>query len=688
MPRYDRYEKLRSQISGSVSLGEVSVQWASDSSAVQYFRNGKPYRFDLVNRKESLATGDLEPSEPSAPDSKNRKERPTPERGRQYLISDSPNGLFKAESRDRNLFVSLADGTKEWAVTTDGSPVARVKYGVASWVYGEELNVKEAMWWSPDSTKLAFYRFDESPVKDYFLAVNQTEIQDVLDTEAYPKAGTRNPIVSLYVLDVASRKLTAVDSAFGTKGMGEYIYDVAWSPSGKEILFNRTNRKQDRMELCAADPETGKSRTVVTESQPQSWAENHPLIKFLNDQHRFIWSSERNGFRNLYLYDLDGTFLHSLTDFLFDVDDVVAISPDDATLWVLARSAPNPYLVQLHRISMDGKKNVRLTDPSLSHGVSLSPDFRYFADVAQGLAMPPRTVLRDSEGNEVLELGHSDDTKFKELGLRPLERIEFPSADGKEICYGTLSFPSDFDPSKKYPLLISVYGGPESSGGAERFQTPNPITEMGFLVAWFDGRGTKGRGKAFREAVYGKLGIVEIDDQASGVRELGKRSYVDPNRVGIYGTSYGGYASVMAVLRHPKTFQVACASSPVTDWLNYDTIYTERFLGLPDESDNKAGYEKGSAKTYANQLTGKVMLYFGTADNNVHPANTLQLIKALELAGKRYDLQVGPDRGHTGMNANKMWEYFVTHLILNAPAKDPLKLAWNNRQKRKRVAPN
>lgn len=188
------------------------------------------------------------------------------------------------------------------------------------------------------------------------------------------------------------------------------------------------------------------------------------------------------------------------------------------------------------------------------------------------------------------------------------------------------------------------------------------------------------RRKAFRDAVYGKLGVVEIDDHAAGIQELAKRPYVDGKRVGIYGTSYGGYFSTLAILRHPETFGVACASSPVTDWQNYDTIYTERFMGLPWENENKAGYEAGSAMTYANKLRGKLMLYYGSADNNVHPSNTLQLVQALENAGKRYDLQVGPDRGHTGMNGTRMWEYFVTNLILNKPTRDGLAEVWKARR--------
>jgi dipeptidyl-peptidase-4 len=208
---------------------------------------------------------------------------------------------------------------------------------------------------------------------------------------------------------------------------------------------------------------------------------------------------------------------------------------------------------------------------------------------------------------------------------------------------------------------------------------------MGFLVANFEGRGTNGRGKVFRDALYQKLGIVEIDDQAAGVKYLRERPYVDGKRVGIQGTSYGGYSTVMCLLRYPDVFQVGCANSSVTDWHNYDSVYTERYEGLPDEGENKAGYDAGSAMTYAGNLAGRLMLYFGTADNNVHPSNTMQLVQALNQAGKRFDMMVGPDLGHTAISQNRMWEYFVQYLILDAD-KDPLKVAWGRRKKMKEAS--
>jgi dipeptidyl-peptidase 4 len=676
MPRYDRYEKLRREIAGSVQRGEVRVNWADDGKTFTFTRDGKNYRYDVAAReaKEDTETGRQTTTR--------GQQRRAPERGRQFDTVYSADDKLKAFFRDRNVFLSDADGKNERQITTEGSVERRVKYGQASWVYGEELGVREAMWFSPDGKKLAFYRFDESKVPDYHLALDQTKFQTRLDAEAYPKAGADNPEVELYVYDLASGKTTKIDVTFRDPEVAHYVYSVRWSPKGDELLFNRTNRKQNIMEFCAANPTTGAARVVVREEQPNSWTDNSPPIQWLEDQHRFLWISERNGYRNFYLGDLGASPLRAITQHQFDVQSILRVDEKAGRIFYTARSGDNPYKHQLHRVGLDGRGDARLTDPKFHHQISLSPDGRHFVAVSENMQEPPVTRLHGEDGASLAVLAESDLTKFRELSLQVPERIVFKAADGKTDLYGYVMKPSDFDPNKKYPLLVSLYAGPESGSGSERFMTPNPITEMGFLVAWFDGRGTSGRGKAFKDEVYGKLGVVEIDDQAAGVKFLRERAYVDGGRVGVYGTSYGGYAAIMAILRHPDVFQAAVASASVTDWRHYDTIYTERYMGLPWDNENKAGYNEGSAITYVRNLKGRLMLFYGTADNNVHPANTLHLAQALQRAGKSFDMMAGPDQGHTGINQNMMWEYFVEHLILRSPKDQPLRVGWDMRKQR------
>ncbi len=687
MPGYEQYQRMSREIPGAVKTGALTVSW-KDPKTFEYVRDGKLYRYDVTAR---LAT---EVGAAPAPGASGRGGRGGGiERGRQAASADSPDKTLKAFYRARNLWLSDASGGSEAQITTDGSEKDRIKYGTASWVYGEELSQTSAMWWSPDSTKIAYYRFDEMQVPDYHLQLDQTKVQSKDDVEAYPKAGAPNPVVDLFIYDVATKKSTKVDvregKPFDNTVVGHYVYRIAWSPDGTELLYNRTNRRQNILEYVAANPATGETRVILREEWPTGWIENNPSMQFLKDGRRFIWESSRNGWSNLYLYDLSGRLITPLTSHTtFEVGNVIKIDEAAGLVFYTARDGDNHMKVQLHRVGLDGKGDVRLTDRAFHHVIAgclagaggggrgagalagggacaISPDNKYFVDVYQTHDTPPATRLVDAAtGKPVAELAQSDLTKFNELGLKKAELFTYKAADGKTTLHGLVQFPSNFDPARKYPALVSVYGGPASASNTARetFVTPSATTEYGFLVLNLDSRAAPGQGKRMLDQIYMKLGQVEMDDMAEGVKALWNRPYFDKSRVGMYGTSYGGYSAVMSLLRHPDVFAAASASSPVTAWYHYDTVYTERYMWLPDE--NKAGYEAGSAMTYAKNLKGRLMLYYGTADNNVHPSNMMQLISALQQAGKSFDVQVGPDRGHSGINADRMMEFFIDNLIV------------------------
>ncbi|RAI93956.1 S9 family peptidase [Algoriphagus yeomjeoni] len=656
MPGYEQYQKIAPQIRSSVIPGSLNVKWAEDGKSFEYVENGKLQSFSIKTKKVT-EVGEIPTPE--------RRAWNRPARGRQFDSAESPDGKFKAYTKDRNMYLSNADGSNVIAITTDGNEDNQIKYGIATWVYGEELSQNTAMWWSPDGSKIAFYRFDEKDVKKYYVLLNQLSLYDSLEIEAYPKVGEPNLPVDLMVYDVATKKMTELDirdgKPYSDGDLGTYIYDLSWTPDGKELLYHSTNRRQNILELRAANPETGKSRTVIREEWLPSFVENSPEMEVLADGEHFIWASERSGFNNYYLYNFDGTLVNAITTHPFEVSNIVKVDEEDKTLYYMARSGENHMLMQLHRVNLDGTKDTRLTDPAFNHSVTISPDGKYFVDVAQTHDIPPFTNLVDAKGKVVAELAKSDMSRFEELGLNKVEVFTFTSKDGVTELHGMIHFPSDFDPSKKYPVILSNYGGPATNAFRENFTLPDPLTEYGFLILNIDGRNVKGRGKKLLDQLYGNLGLVEMDDFAEGIKSLHDRPYFDKDRVGVFGTSYGGTTAASMLLRFPDLIHAAVANSSVTDWRLYDNIYTERFMGTLES--NEAGYNRFSLMNMADQLQGELLVFYGTADNNVHPSNSLMLIKAFQDAGKSIEVQVAPDGGHTALNRDRMMEFFIEHLV-------------------------
>jgi dipeptidyl-peptidase-4 len=657
MPGYSQYQKVAPQIRNSVKSGSISGKWSADGSSFEYQQDKKIYRY-IVKTKKIMEVG---PTPEVEPRNFNR-----PARGRQFDFAVSPDSTWKAYTRDRNMYLSKADGSNEMVITKDANEENQIKYGIATWVYGEELRQTTAMWWSPDSKKVAFYKFVEKDVKKYYVLLNQLKLQDSLEIEAYPKVGADNLPVELVVYDLDSKKTTPFEirdgKPFNDGALGTYVYGISWTPDGKELLYHSTNRKQDVMELRAADPATGKSRTVVREEWLASFTKNTPEMEVLKDGKRFIWASERSGFNNYYLYDFSGKLINAITNHAFEVARIVKVDEKENVLYYMARSGDNHMKMQLHKVKLDGTKDTRLTNPAFDHSVTLSPDNKFIVNVAQTHDTAPFTNLIDAKGKVVTELAKSDVSKFEELGLKKVEVFKFTSVDGVTQLHGMIHYPSTFDPSKKYPVILSNYGGPATNAFRETFTLPDALTEYGFIVLNIDGRNVGGRGKKLLDQLYGNLGIVEMDDFAAGVKSLYNRAYIDKTRVGVYGTSYGGTTAATLLLRYPDVFQVAVANSAVTDWRNYDNIYTERFMNLLE--NNLKGYEASSLMPMAKNLKGELLVFFGTADNNVHPSNSLQLIDALQKAGKSIEVQLAPDGGHTALNRERMMEFFIKHLVI------------------------
>ncbi len=612
-----------------------------------------------------------------------RGRRGGPARGRQFTSSDSPDGAWTAVSEKGNLYLApksstpadkaaaTATASARIAVTSDGTD--DIKYGQASWVYGEELDQTTAMWWSPDSRFIAFYRFDESKVKDFFLIGGWTDVNTRVMSEAYPKPGAPNPTAHIMVYEVATKKTVEIDAfseASGAKPDTEYyLYNVRWTPDGSELLVSRTPRRQDVLDVLAANPATGKTRIVVAEKQ-DAWQDNAPGMHFLKDGKRFIWETEKSGYKHYELRDIDGSLINAITKGEWPVDKIFQIDEEAGELWFTAWSGKVAVQQQLHVAKLDGSSCVRVTGGDFHHnGFRLSPDGAYLVATAETISTPAKTVVYARDGKLVATLAEGSTKGFKTHNLTPSELFTCKAADGKTDLYGRIAFPPAFDPSKKYPVVVNTYGGPTVRLVTDKFSAGDSHTALGFITVTVDNRGTPNRGKAFETAAYLKLGQVDLDDQAAAVTHLAKtRPYIDGARVGITGSSYGGYMSAAAVILRGDAFKSAVAVSAPTDWRNYDSIYTERYMRTPQE--NPEGYDAGSCVKHAGKLAGNLLLLHGMVDDNVHPNNAFQLINALQSINKPFSMMFFPnsDHGVGGPAAESVtWSYFVNTLAPVVP---------------------
>ena len=594
-----------------------------------------------------------------------------PERGRQWDVVKSADGSTTANYRDGNVY--LTTGDKEVQVTKDGDVAKKIKFGTGSWVYGEELNQTDAMGFSPDGRWLWYYGFDENDVPLYYLALGQKDQISSLDIEAYPKPGTPNPKVDLFVYDIKtgqSSKVKVRDGSFDN-GLGHYVYGISWLTDSSELVFHRMDRRQKTKEVCAYNPATKAVRSVDLEENQAGWVEFAPLVDLEGVRTRqnvvyspkFMFMSEADGFINAYELDVKAGNRRQVTKHQADVVGFLGRFADQDAMYYMVADGLTPYHQQLYRSKADGSQPKRLTDPNYAASATVSPDGKRIAVVYQTDEKEPFLVILDQDGKQVGEPTVNSFSK-PENDMRRMRWFTFPSLDGTTKLWGKVHLPSSYKDGDKLPVLFSVYGGPSGWGATwMRFEKPQGLSEAGFAIVEVYSRGGNTRGRAFRQAIYHKLGQVEIDDMAAAATALKTQSWADPSRVGIYGTSYGGYSSAMCLLRYPELFHAASASSAVTDWRLYDSTYTERYMDLLE--NNKEGYDAGSCMTYAKDLKGWLMIYYGTADNNVHPANAYQLSDALSRAGKFHEMQAGADRGHTGLNSARMMEFFTERLILN-----------------------
>jgi dipeptidyl-peptidase-4 len=618
----------------------------------QFLDDGKKIQFSGFNRVfiYDPATGKLFSYEP--------ERTVTGVRGRGYGDILSPDLKYRAFTRSYNLYIKDMDGN-ETALTADGNEDLR--NGFPDWVYPEELGQYQAFWWSPDSKKIAFMQFDESPVAKYPI-VHDVAPMPRYELQGYPVPGANNPVVRLFIVDIATKKLARLETG---DDLDVYLYRGQWTNDGREFTYHRLNRLQNRVEVFAADPATGKTRLVLKDEDP-CYIDEQTDLDFLKDNQRFLWTSERSGWREIYLYGLDGKLIKQLTSASLPVQTILGI--DEAGGWVYFTGAGNNGTEShLYKVKLDGTGFTKMSKEPGMHMVSFAPRFAYYTDTFSNFDQPMKSTLCQADGQEVKVIGQAVPGKeFQALKLIKPEHFLFKSADGKYDLDGLVYFPAHFNPKEKYPILLSIYGGPGSKGISNTYKMTDgsqALAQLGFLVAVCDYRGVSGRGKNFQNLHYLKLGQVELEDHVAFVKALGQRPYADTSRVGITGHSYGGYVTCLCLLKAPEVFHVGVAGAPVTDWRNYDSIYTERYMRRPQ--DNPEGYEKGSCLTYAKNLKGKLFIHHGAVDDNVHPTNTIQLVQALLKENRTFDLMIYPEQQH-GIGFQRYpesrVEYFIEHL--------------------------
>lgn len=561
----------------------------------------------------------------------------------------SPDGAKVSFRRGSELYVLDLASRKQTRLTFDSSPTRF--NAMLDWVYPEELDLGTAHWWSPDSRSIAYLQFEVGR-EPLYPHGDHVKIAAVIEPQRYPKAGTPNADVRLGIVPASGGQTRWMD--FG-ETRDYLLARIHWSPDSKQVLAHRLNRVQDHLWILAADPATGRSHLLIEEKDP-AWINITDDFQFLSDG-RILRSSEKDGFRHLYIHSRDGKEERRLTKGDWEVSSIACVD-EKARKVFFTSTETSPLDRQLYSVALDGKAKQQITKGDGTHAVNISPACDFFLDTYSSLENPSRTVLRRADGSEVKVWREADTKLQQEYDILKTEIRTFKGADGT-VFYGRLIKPAAFDPQKKYPVIVSIYGGPHAqsvrNSWAGSLNWEQVMAHKGFLIWQMDNRGSSGRGHKFESPLYRRMGKQELADQLEGIKYLGSLGFADTKRVGVQGWSYGGYMTLYCLLHAPDVFQAGAAGAAVTDWRNYDTIYTERYMGLPQE--NEEGYKASSPVSAAANLKGRLLLLHNIEDDNVLFGNTMQMMNALQLAGKSFETYIYPGKSHGLMGKASQHRY-------------------------------
>ncbi|WP_209331341.1 S9 family peptidase [Lunatimonas salinarum] len=569
----------------------------------------------------------------------------------------SPDNTKVAYVKDNNLFYKDLKTGSITQVTHDGK-TNEIINGAADWVYEEEFSMAQAFAWSPQGDKIAFIRFDETEVPVFNMQIwGDLYPSDYLFK--YPKAGEKNAQVGIHVYHLNMGKTQKMNA-----GEEEDIYlpRIYWTGDNNTLAFIRLNRLQNQLDLLHADASTGTSRLILhEESTTYVDLDYNDNLQYLSDNKSFITTSEKSGYKHIYHYDMDGKLIRQVTSGDWEVTNLVGVDEKNKKIYFESTEV-SPLERHLYVINLNGTGKKRLNMASGSYSTNMSPDFKYYISSHSTASTPLQVSLHDASGKtiKVLETNEDLQKRMKEFALGEKEFFNFNTVDGTSLN-GYLIKPANFDETKRYPVLMYVYGGPGSQNvrnawGGTRDFWHHHLAAQGYLIACVDNRGTGGRGRDFKHVTYANLGKLETEDQIAAAKHLGGLSFVDSDRIGIWGWSYGGYMSSLSLMLGHDVFKTAIAVAPVTTWRYYDTIYTERYLQTPQL--NAKGYDDYSPITHVDKLKGNYLLIHGTGDDNVHFQNSVDLLNALVAADKQFETFYYPNRNHGIGGGNTTWHLY------------------------------
>lgn len=618
-------EKARRERQRIFGKGILEYTWSTDGKALLFPLNGDLYYYDLASAKSKKLTN-TDAFETDA--------------------RFSPKGNYVSFIREQNLYALALNSGKEIQLSQDGGGV--IKNGMAEFVAQEEMSRMTGYWWSGDETKIAYTRVDESPVKEAIR--NEIYADEVkLFNQRYPFTGTDNVKIQLGVVKLNNQHVDWIDLG---KDEDIYIARAKWLKDSKTLSYQWQNRSQQTLELRFYDSESKQQKVALTENS-DTWINLHFDLVFLKDKKHFVWASERDGFKHLYLYRTNGQLVRQITSGDWAVDSLKGIDEKKGIVYFAGRK-DTPLESHLYSAPLFKKgDSKRITEQGQYHNVVLAKDNKTFIDTSSSVNKPKSAALRKVNGEFItwLEENKLDNSHPLTPYLSNLATPEYGTlkADDGQIMHYRLFKPTNMSAGKKHPVIVNVYGGPHAQRVTNSWRSKNLyfqyMAQQGYVIFQLDNRGSYNRGKKFEDAIYKNLGDVEVSDQIKGVEFLRTLDYVDAKRIGIYGHSYGGYMALMTMFKAGDYFTAGVSGAPVTDWALYDTHYTERYLGHPDT--NAKGYEASAVFPYTDGLKGPLMIYHGMADDNVLFTHATKLFKQLQDSEKQFEMMTYPGSKHS-----------------------------------------